>query len=228
VSIFDFVAVALSLILGLGVTRLLESGIDLFRSRKARRLHWLPVLWALAVLVQQLQFWWAMYELQHMAYIDVAIFGLLVLLAMLLFVAGALILPGANPESPEDLLDYFTVDGAWGVAAVGAYHLVAILANLFLYGIGWSEPIVWIGLACGVLAFVIAFTGSRSLQAVLSVVWFGLLVLGLIVATLPTYTADSAVQVSHRSSMPTSEDSYVHAESDQDRTGCCGLSLGCA
>ena len=190
-SIFDFLTVALSLVLGLGLTRLLESAVEAFRVRKTVQLHWLPFAWALAVLIQQLQFWWAMYELQQMASVNVSTFVLLLLLAMLLFVAGALVLPTGEAGYPDDLLDYFSSDGAWGVAAVGAYHLIAIFANLVLFNVPLHAPIIWLGVLCGALAMVVAFASTSRVRLIASLAWFVLLALVLVIATLPAYTDTS-------------------------------------
>ena len=45
-SIFEFVTVAISIILGLAMARILTAGTDLFLHRKRVRLHWIPMVWA--------------------------------------------------------------------------------------------------------------------------------------------------------------------------------------
>jgi len=42
---FRWVAVVLSIILGLGVTRLLSSAVEVFRSRNQAHLDWVPLAW---------------------------------------------------------------------------------------------------------------------------------------------------------------------------------------
>ena len=60
---FRWIAVALSMILGLGVTRLLSAFVAVFRSRKHSKLDWIPLAWAGCIFLWQLQFWWAIIEL---------------------------------------------------------------------------------------------------------------------------------------------------------------------
>jgi hypothetical protein len=43
---FRWVAVGLSMILGLGVTRLLTSAVSVIRSRHHAEVHWMPLVWA--------------------------------------------------------------------------------------------------------------------------------------------------------------------------------------
>ena len=188
VSIFDFVTVAVSLILGLGITRLLESAIEAFRRRSEVELHWLPFAWALTILVLQLQFWWAIYALQVMDSITILEFVLLLALTLLLFVAGALVLPSGDVTYPENLMDYFARDGVLGVAAAGTYHLVAIAANVVWFSQAVATPFIALGLTVGVLGVVIAFVRSHSWLIGLSVIWILLTVVSVVLATPANYS----------------------------------------
>lgn len=60
---FRWIAVVLSMILGLGVARLLSSGVEVFRSRSNGKFDWVPLLWAGCIFLWQLQFWWGIIEL---------------------------------------------------------------------------------------------------------------------------------------------------------------------
>jgi|GEM_PF-3674649 len=63
---FKWISVVLSMILGLGVTRLLAATVAVFRSRKRARLDWVPLAWAGCIFLWQLQYWWAIIELPGM------------------------------------------------------------------------------------------------------------------------------------------------------------------
>ena len=188
VSIFDFVTVAVSLILGLGITRLLESAIEAFRRRSEVELHWLPFAWATTILVLQLQFWWAIYALQVMDSITILEFVLLLALTLLLFVAGALVLPSGDVTYPGNLMDYFARDGVLGVAAAGTYHLVAIAANVVWFSQAVATPFVALGLTVGILGVVLAFVRSHSWLVGLSVIWILLTVVSVVLATPANYS----------------------------------------
>ena len=111
-SVFEYTAIAVSLILGLAIAQILESSVGAFRARRACKLDWLPFCWAGFILVHQYQFWWGMFELSEEPTMQLGIFILLLLLAGLLFIAGSLVLPGGEAEYPKDLGAYFTEDGA--------------------------------------------------------------------------------------------------------------------
>ncbi len=115
-SAFEYLSVALSFVLGFGVTRLLLGAVSVFKSRRTRTPHWIPLVWAAAIFVYQLQFWWALFELNetipvwtHVAFVTAMAH------ALLLFVAGALALPVSDNGEPATLIDYFEQDGRCGL-----------------------------------------------------------------------------------------------------------------
>lgn len=57
-TLFEFLSIGVSLVLGLGVTLLLTSLLAAFRARRRVRLDWIPFVWAAYVLAIQGQYWW--------------------------------------------------------------------------------------------------------------------------------------------------------------------------
>ena len=60
----EYIFVALSIILGLALTRLLHTVAQLIRRRREVRFHWATTVWSLSVLVFVLQLWWVGWELR--------------------------------------------------------------------------------------------------------------------------------------------------------------------
>lgn len=54
---FEFLSVALSFVLGLAVTVLLTSLLTAFRARRMTRISWLPLTWAVYILIVQFDVW---------------------------------------------------------------------------------------------------------------------------------------------------------------------------
>ncbi|MEY4762063.1 MAG: hypothetical protein RLZZ200_1919 [Pseudomonadota bacterium] len=99
-SAFDFITIAVSLILGIGITQLLTAAIHLIRSRETFRRNGLAFAWAVTIFFSQLMFWWASYDLVHLVRTwTLGGFFLLVAGALLLFAAGAMILPSTDANS---------------------------------------------------------------------------------------------------------------------------------
>ena len=146
---FEFFTVALSLVLGLGLSRLLLGGIYVFRARRKEAPHWIPLLWALGLFLLQIQFWWAIFELQDlMTTWTLGRFAALLAGTVILFIAGALILPSTSDPDRETLLDYFQRDGRWALIAMIAYGGLSLWLNWLFWN---DSPIGWNG------AFVMLF-----------------------------------------------------------------------
>ena len=113
---FRWISVALSLILGFGVTRLLSAGVAMFRSRTVAKLDWIPLVWAACIFFWQIQFWWAVIELPLLITTwDIREFMMLLGLALLMFLSAALVLPASELSEGEKLYDSFTRDGHWAL-----------------------------------------------------------------------------------------------------------------
>ena len=132
---FRWISIPLSMILGLGITRLLASMVAVFRSRTHAKLDWLPLVWAACIFMQHLQFWWAIIELASpTATWTVGAFILLVCLTLLLYVSAALVLPNIELKEGESLASSFQLDGRWALGSLSAYFGLALLADWLFWG----------------------------------------------------------------------------------------------
>ena len=189
-TVFDYLSVALSLVIGLSVARLLSSALRLFKSRgRIVVVDRVTLVWAGLCFGWQLQFWWAIYPFGRLPTWTFGSFLLLVTSAVLLFAASGLVLPGPD-EGEFDLARHFRTDGRWGVACLMAYFLSAfplgpaVLGPEVFFGAEMLPihvlTLVTVGLGCGVVAArsrrlrVALTTASVAVQAVLyfvSVPW---------------------------------------------------------
>lgn len=186
-TIFDFAMVAVSLILGLAISYLLESIVDVFRARRRCRMDWIPFVWTGCVLVQQLQFWWALYDLNTILSLSVGVFSLLLCLAGLLFLAGALVLPSGEAEYPDDLWVYFNTDGSWAAAALALFNFMAIGANTLLFGGQITNTVNILVFVLVLISSLVAVTRKRAWQMGLTAGYVIVLVFTEIVATRAVY-----------------------------------------
>lgn len=174
---FRWISVVVSMILGLGVARLLTGGVTLFRARHRVEIDWLPLVWAAAIFVQQIGLWWALEELASLVpKWTFASFLLLVGLVLTLFVAAALVLPSDTAED-DSLRLSFERDGRFALLAVTAFNGIAELANLMF----WNQPLISMGNALNAAMMavpLIAFFGSRRVQAIATIGYLLLALLG--------------------------------------------------
>ncbi len=131
---FQFMSIALSMILGLGVTRLLSSLVAMFKSRGRAHLDWQPLVWAVCIFIWQIQFWWGIMELPSLVKVwSLGHFLFLLSLPMLLFLAAALILPHAELETDEHLTEAFEHDGRWALIFLTLFFILAGLADWYFW-----------------------------------------------------------------------------------------------
>ncbi len=163
---FEYFSVALSFVLGLGVTRLLLGAVGVFRARRRQRVHWIPLVWAMSIFLFQIQYWWAGFELNAlMENWTHGAFATLLSSAVLLFIAGALILPASADQERTTLFEYFEQDGRWALIAIAAYAALSIWANWLLFKtspISKVGAIIWIIGLTALAAFLV--TNRRVLQ----------------------------------------------------------------
>lgn len=142
--VFPWIATAFSMILGLGVARLLNNAVNVFLNRARNPVHWVPLVWAASILFLQVQYWWAVIELSAVVQTwTIGIFLTLFALALMLFVAAALVLPNTPLPEAEGLLHWFRADGRWALAVLALFVAAAIAADGIVWG---TYPNSWVEL----------------------------------------------------------------------------------
>jgi len=158
---FRAIWVAPSIILSLGLTRLLSDFILVFKSRNSAELDWVPLAWAACIFVFQVQYLWAVIDLTsiHRAW-TIYEFMLLISLSILLFVSAALVLPDTVLNKGESLTTYFSNDGRWALLALSCWELDVIIGNFYLFGLPVLSPMTLVFIP--ILVLPLAFLGCRS------------------------------------------------------------------
>ena len=131
---FRMMATVLSMVLGLGVTRLLLGLVTVFRIRHQSRVDWIPIAWAGVLFASQLQFWWSINHLPAMGRaFTFADFVFLVALTLMLFLAAALLLPNRAEDESGGLETYFSRDGRFGLLAFSAFLTLGFVTNIVFF-----------------------------------------------------------------------------------------------
>jgi hypothetical protein len=131
---FRMMATVLSMVLGLGVTRLLLGLVTVFRIRRTSPADWIPLAWAGIVFADQLQFWWALNQLPSIRpEFTFGDFLFLVALTLMLFLAAALLLPSRPEDETGGLGGYFERDGRYGLLALAGFLVLAFVTNVLFF-----------------------------------------------------------------------------------------------
>lgn len=139
--IFEYIIATLLLVVGLGITNLLNDAVDTFRKRHQIKMHWIPIAWAGIVFITQMQYIWAIFELETLVKTWNSLkFSVLLLMALLLFVSGALVVPKTTDDQGRDAWLQFLSDGRWALLSLSCFFFFAFLSNPLLFGISLWLP----------------------------------------------------------------------------------------
>lgn len=164
---FRVVATVLSMVLGLGVTRLLLGLVTVFRTRATCRLDWLPLAWAGVVFLFMLQYWWTINSLPvEAAQFNFFSFLYFIFMTLFLFLAAALVLPNRPEDEVAGMQAFFDRDGRYALLALATFLACGLTANLIYFRVSifsaWGLlEIPMIAIPCAV--FMAASRGRKAL-----------------------------------------------------------------
>lgn len=164
---FSQIAAVVSIIIGLGMTRLLSGGIVLFRGRHRSRVDWIPLVWAGILFLVIVQFWWSVNHIPPgFSGWSIESVVALSLLTCLLFVSAALLLPQSEADQATDLAQFFENEGRWSLLFFALYNLATIAANGFFFGADVRQLWAALSLIEVALPLVAFFTPTRRVRAI--------------------------------------------------------------
>ena len=185
---FEYVTAAILLILGLGITGLLGALLETLRAHQTIRLDWIPLTWAVLIFLAQMQFLWASYELNGLIRVwRVSTFALMIGLALLLFAAGALVLPRDVRVHQDNGFETFRQDGRWALVALGVYFAAGFGVNPLLFGMPVFDPLNIAALVLGLVALATFFAKTRRRWVVGTLLFLGIAIPALVLFSPPAY-----------------------------------------
>lgn len=130
---FNYLAVLISIILGLGIAQLLSGFGRWIEQRASFRAYGPAMAWTAILLVTHIQGWWAMFGMRHHADWTFIQFCVVLLQPITLFLLATLVLPGAN--APElDLRSNYFAQRRWFFGLLVALLIVSVLKDVALTG----------------------------------------------------------------------------------------------
>jgi len=98
-TLFEYLSVFLSVIMGLGVTHILVGLSKTIHYRKSLQLSWVHTLWAINILIYIVIIWWGMFWWSKQIDWSFFEFLLLLLYSIALFLAASLLFPWDMPRN---------------------------------------------------------------------------------------------------------------------------------
>ncbi len=130
---FSYLSVLISIILGLAVTQTLQGFRGLMLARSRIRVYWPSIVWAVLLLLLDVQVWWAMYDLRF--YRDWSFLGFAVVLSQTipLYLLAGLVFPDVGIEGKLDLRTHYFENHRWFFVLAMLLIIASLLKNAVLY-----------------------------------------------------------------------------------------------
>ena len=176
---FELVIIVLSFIVGFGVNEILSSFVTIARHPDRERVDWIAVAWAMAILVHQFQFWFGTLYVEQALGLSVSVFWLFILLAVLLYLAGGMILPPRRGGSQSSDGDDFDRTGSRALIPLTSYTAIAVIVN-GATGLGWTQPPVTLNVVLSLLSLTALMTGRLPVRAAATITYLAVLFWGIL------------------------------------------------
>ena len=163
-SVFEYLGVLLSVIMGLGVTHILAGVSKTVHHRKTLKLYWVHSLWSVNILIYIVIIWWGMFWWSAQTEWSFFQFLLLILYAIVLFLAASLLYPWNIPED-MDFEQHFYDTRRWFFLVTALAWVIDIPETILKSDGGMRdlpEAYVILVVPLLVLSTIAAFTGNRA------------------------------------------------------------------
>jgi hypothetical protein len=134
----EYVFIAISIILGLALTRLLNSVAGLIRAHRRVTFHWATALWGVVIMLFILQLWWVGWELRAVTEWSIVDFFVLVIGAIFVYGAAELALPTEDYDISSDtelvFLTHSRTFGRLSALSMLGYLSIGPYVNITMFG----------------------------------------------------------------------------------------------
>lgn len=146
-SEFDYLAVLISIVLGLGMSHVLSTSAQLVRYRRAVRFYTPTLLWLLILFLVHVQIWWAVFELRSVREWSFIGFMLVLAVPVLAYSMSVLLAPDFDRETLVDLRGSYFEQRRWFYALFGLLPAASLAQELAIRGfiIGDADPLFRLG-----------------------------------------------------------------------------------
>lgn len=174
---FDYLAVLISVVLGLAVTHILTGISGGINRRERMPPDWIQMWWGLNVLAYVLGVWWGMYWWKHLTIWTFQEFAFLTGYAIILFLTASLLFPWEGGE--ESAVPALWRNRRWFFGMLLAAHAIDLPETAAkqvdglraVAGLYWIAEPAFLGIAVAGFA-----TANRRVHAVLAPAWLAVLV----------------------------------------------------
>ena len=180
-SALEIITITFSIILGLGVTQILERVAYVVREKEQRRLHWIPLSVAFLILLFQVQFWFALVIVD--SFLDKwnwTVYSVLLFLTIVIFLSGATVLPSPGSSRSSNLIEDFNARGKISLLFFASYFIGWIVIAIMFWTAGEFTTLVIVNLAMATTAVIAYRTQHPYVRSLLHGILIAITIYGLI------------------------------------------------
>lgn len=166
-ALFEYVMLLVSVVLSLGIARVLESHAHLLKLGGEVRWSWTYLLWLLLIFLSHIDLWGSLWFLRAAPVWTLPSLLATILAAMALFYAAVLSAPERVPGEPIDLWDFHMANRHRYIGALAAYLILGTILNSFVLGGDFAAANVTAALPGLALFAVALFVRNRWVQIVI-------------------------------------------------------------
>jgi hypothetical protein len=136
-SLFEYIAVIVAVIIGLGVTWILQGVGGLLEARARVRLYWVHLVFTGIILLGHLQFWWLFWSSRQVQAWCFFPFLFLLLQPIILYLISSLCFPDISATGKIDLKDFYYGNHRWFFGLLALLMLLIILRDILFRTVPW-------------------------------------------------------------------------------------------
>ncbi|MFK7955580.1 MAG: hypothetical protein AB8B96_05755 [Lysobacterales bacterium] len=169
---FEYIAVMVSIIMGLGIVRLLSNLDKVFSAQR----YWPHAVWVLSLFWLHVQNWWAFWEMRTVAF-NVVLYSVWIAYASLLYLCTVAL---TNREDTDKTWKaHFFLQRRWFFSVMILTIVAAIFITKIFFGASLLHPYRIIQFSLLGLAILAAVNDRERIQKIVCVVFFILMALGI-------------------------------------------------
>lgn len=158
--LFTHVRIIIGIVLGLGLTHLLRQAVRIVEHPRRNRVWWVHVVWALAIFVYLIHFWWWEFRLDTITHWSFATYLFLILYTVLLYLLCALLFP-EDISDYNDWQDYFLSRRVWFFGVLAVVYLFD-LVDTWLKGASYAHALGVEYIARSVVFVILSLIAMRT------------------------------------------------------------------
>lgn len=190
-SLFEYLGVLISVVMGLGITHLLIGVSKTIHQRSTVRLYWVHSVWTVNILIFIVVIWWGMFWWSGLVQWTFYQFLFVILYAIVLFLLASVLYPWRFP-SDFDLQEHYFGNRRWFFGILVLAWCIDIPETVLKAETGLRElPQSYLLFASHMLALSLigATTSSRRYHEIFSVYWLMAVLVYLGLTTLSRIAA---------------------------------------